>query len=466
MNRANFGANTNVIQMMLDVLIIVLAYVGTFLILGTSVPLELYLQVAVLEMVFLGIFVLSNMARDLYDITRFNYLDRLFIKISTSFLIATGMTGAMVFFFVDDRFVRQYYLAFLGCAYILVFAKIFLINPVNRWSRKKNAPRTLCVGHPEEYPKFFAFWEKTSVRMDFVGYIARNKEEYEKDKEVYLGIIQDVEELVKQHNIDQIYIMQKDGSEVNSIQQYLDICIAMGVTMHLVMDLYEKSSAYSHVSAVGTYPIITYHTVTLNAGEQIAKRILDLLGGFVGLVLSLPIMLVATVLIKLDSPGPAIYKQTRIGKNGRRFEMYKFRSMYVDSDLGKEELMAQNEMTGGVMFKMKDDPRVTPVGRWIRRLSIDELPQFVNVLTGSMSLVGTRPPTLDEVEKYNCNHWRRISIKPGMTGLWQVSGRSNITDFEEIVEKDIEYIDNWSLLGDLKIICKTFVVLAKHNDAY
>ena len=260
--------------------------------------------------------------------------------------------------------------------------------------------------------------------------------------------------------------MQKDGSEVDSIQKYLDICIAMGVTTHLVMDLYEKSSAYSHVSAVGTYPIITYHTVTLNAGEQIAKRIMDLLGGFVGLVLSLPIMLLAAVLIKLNSPGPAIYKQIRIGKNGRQFEMYKFRSMYIDSDIEKEELMARNEMTGGVMFKMKDDPRVTPVGRWIRRLSIDELPQFVNVLTGSMSLVGTRPPTLDEVEKYNCNHWRRISIKPGMTGLWQVSGRSNITDFEEIVEKDIEYIDNWSLLGDLKIICKTFVVLIKHNDAY
>ena len=140
--------------------------------------------------------------------------------------------------------------------------------------------------------------------------------------------------------------------------------------------------------------------------------------------------------------------------------------MYIDAEERKKELMAQNEIKGGVMFKMKDDPRITRVGKVIRKLSIDELPQFFNVLGGSMSLVGTRPPTLDEVEKYERNQWRRISIKPGLTGMWQVSGRSSIQDFDEIVELDTEYIDNWSLMLDIKLILKTVIVLLKHDDAY
>ena len=140
--------------------------------------------------------------------------------------------------------------------------------------------------------------------------------------------------------------------------------------------------------------------------------------------------------------------------------------MYIDAEERKKELMAQNEIEGGVMFKMKDDPRITKVGKVIRKLSIDELPQFFNVVQGTMSLVGTRPPTLDEVEKYKRNQWRRISIKPGLTGMWQVSGRSKVQNFDDIVELDTEYIDNWSLWLDIKILLKTVVVLLKHNDAY
>ena len=140
--------------------------------------------------------------------------------------------------------------------------------------------------------------------------------------------------------------------------------------------------------------------------------------------------------------------------------------MYIDAEERKKELMAQNEIAGGVMFKMKDDPRITKVGRVIRKFSIDELPQFFNVVGGSMSLVGTSPPTLDEVEKYERKQWRRISIKPGITGMWQVNGRSKIDNFDDIVEMDVEYIDNWSLMSDIKIILKTFIVLLKHDDAY
>ena len=193
---------------------------------------------------------------------------------------------------------------------------------------------------------------------------------------------------------------------------------------------------------------------------------MDIIGGMIGIIVFSPIMLVTAIAIKLDSPGPVLFKQTRVGQNGRHFKIYKFRSMYIDAEERKKELMAQNEIAGGVMFKMKDDPRITRVGKVIRKLSIDELPQFFNIVGGTMSLVGTRPPTLDEVEKYQTKQWRRISIKPGLTGVWQVSGRSNVTDFEEIVRMDVEYIDNWSLLLDIKILFKTVIVLLKHEDAY
>ena len=193
---------------------------------------------------------------------------------------------------------------------------------------------------------------------------------------------------------------------------------------------------------------------------------MDILAGIVGVILSSPIMLVTAIAIKLDSPGPILFKQTRVGQNGRHFKIYKFRSMYIDAEERKKELLEQNELEGGVMFKIKDDPRITRVGKFIRKTSIDELPQFFNILGGSMSLVGTRPPTLDEVEKYETSQWRRISIKPGLTGMWQVSGRSNIKSFDEIVELDTEYIDNWTLGMDIKIIFKTILVLLKHDDAY
>ena len=160
----------------------------------------------------------------------------------------------------------------------------------------------------------------------------------------------------------------------------------------------------------------------------------------------------------LESPGPLIFCQKRVGVNGRVFDFYKFRSMYADAEARKKELMEQNEVKG-LMFKMKDDPRITKVGAFIRKTSIDELPQFWNVLKGDMSLVGTRPPTLDEYQQYSYYQKRRISFRPGITGLWQISGRSDIKDFDEVVKLDLEYIDNWSLVMDFKIIFKTIVVV-------
>ena len=264
--------------------------------------------------------------------------------------------------------------------------------------------------------------------------------------------------LIRRYHLDQIYILQKREEQLFSMQKYVDLCIDMGVTVRMVVDFYKRRRADSYVSCVGTYPVITYHTVTLNTGEQVIKRIMDVAGGLAGIVLFSPVMLLAALAIKLDSPGPVIFRQTRVGKNGRTFQIYKFRSMYVDAEERKKELMAQNEMNG-LMFKMQDDPRITKVGKFIRKTSIDELPQFFDVLRGDMSLVGTRPPTLDEYKQYESHHKRRLSMKPGITGLWQVSGRSDIEDFEDVVKLDVQYIDNWSLWGDIKILFKTVWVV-------
>ena len=201
-----------------------------------------------------------------------------------------------------------------------------------------------------------------------------------------------------------------------------------------------------------------------SASALLVKRLMDIAGGLVGCIFTGIIFLFVAPMIYISSPGPIFFSQIRVGKNGKKFKMYKFRSMYMDAEERKKELMAQNQMDG-LMFKMKDDPRITKVGKFIRKTSIDEFPQFFNVLKGDMSLVGTRPPTLDEFMQYEEHHKRRLSLKPGITGMWQVSGRSEIQNFEDVVKLDLEYIDNWSIWLDIKILLQTVLVVLMHRGA-
>lgn len=202
-----------------------------------------------------------------------------------------------------------------------------------------------------------------------------------------------------------------------------------------------------------------------NKSYVISKRLIDVFGSIVGLLILSILMVIIAVIIKIEDPkGSVFFKQVRIGKNGREFKMYKFRSMASDAEERLEELLKLNEVEGA-MFKMKDDPRITRVGKFIRKTSIDELPQLLNVLKGEMSLVGPRPPLPREVEEYTNHDKQRLIVVPGCTGLWQVSGRSNVS-FTEMVELDIEYIKSRSLLYDLRIILKTVWVLLGSKDAY
>ena len=238
----------------------------------------------------------------------------------------------------------------------------------------------------------------------------------------------------------------------------------MGANCHYALDVPTGARGNATMEMFGEMFMATYTLRTQSTWQLVIKRVMDICGAVVGLILCGIISIFLIPAIKLDSPGPAIFSQIRIGKNGRRFKFYKFRSMYVDAEERKKELMKNNEMDG-LMFKMEDDPRITKVGKFIRKTSLDEFPQFWNVLVGDMSLVGTRPPTEDEFNKYNGHYKRRLMMTPGITGLWQVSGRSSITDFDEVVKLDLEYIDNWSLLGDIKILFKTVISVIKRDGA-
>ena len=196
------------------------------------------------------------------------------------------------------------------------------------------------------------------------------------------------------------------------------------------------------------------------------KRLVDLVGGFCAIVISSPIFLITALAIKLDDGGPVLFKQIRVGANGQLFEIWKFRSMVLNADQIKDEILEQNEHGGsGVTFKMKDDPRITKPGKWIRKLSIDEFPQFVNVLIGNMSLVGPRPPVPREVALYGARHLRRLRAKPGITCLWQIGGRADI-DFEGQVRLDLQYIHSQGFWGDLMIIIKTVPAVLLGKGAY
>jgi len=191
------------------------------------------------------------------------------------------------------------------------------------------------------------------------------------------------------------------------------------------------------------------------------KRGLDIVGGIVGLLITGFIFVPIAIAIKLDSPGPIFFSQTRCGWLGKQFKILKFRSMCVDAEALKDKIPNQAE---GAFFKNKNDPRITRVGKFLRRTSLDELPQFWNVITGEMSLVGTRPPTPDEVERYDVPQWQRLDVKPGMTGEWQVNGRSQVHNFEEVIQLDLRYQENWSLSYDLRLIFKTILILFQKNS--
>lgn len=263
--------------------------------------------------------------------------------------------------------------------------------------------------------------------------------------------------------VDEVFLyipMDDEFPIAMTVQNFED----MGIKTNLNISQFQiNENLERSLDKVGPYESVSFSGHNVSFVMLMMKRAMDIAGGLVGMLITAIAVIIVGPLVKLESPGPLFFSQKRVGKNGRIFKIYKIRSMYQDAEERKKELMAQNEMDG-LMFKMKDDPRITKVGKFIRKTSIDELPQFWNVLKGDMSLVGTRPPTVDEFEQYSAYHKKRLCQKPGLTGVWQVSGRSTITDFEEIVQMDVDYIDHWSIWRDIRILFKTVWLVVCGDD--
>lgn len=261
-------------------------------------------------------------------------------------------------------------------------------------------------------------------------------------------------------------------------QEMIDRFVETGVTVHInLAQISQVNGKKQFVERIGNYTVLTTSINYMRVRQALLKRLLDIAGGVAGCLLTAVIFIFVAPAIYISSPGPIFFSQIRVGQNGKKFKMYKFRSMYLDAEERKEELMKENRVGDGMMFKLEFDPRVignrilpngkkkTGIGQLIRVTSLDEFPQFFNVLKGDMSLVGTRPPTVDEWEKYELHHRARLAIKPGITGMWQVSGRSEITDFEEVVKLDTEYIREWSFGLDLKILFMTVLSVVKRDGS-
>lgn len=263
-------------------------------------------------------------------------------------------------------------------------------------------------------------------------------------------------EYAKTQVVDEVFlnICVPEEIQKNITGRFLE----MGIAVHINLNWNQSELPNKVVEKLGECSVLTTSIQTATTYQVFIKRAMDIVGGLIGLFFTGILSVFLGPIIYLQSPGPIFFSQIRVGRNGRKFRIYKFRSMYMDAEERKKELMSQNKMNG-LMFKMDDDPRIFPAGKIIRKLSLDEFPQFWNVLKGDMSLVGTRPPTVDEFEQYEAHHKVRLAIKPGLTGMWQVSGRSNITDFEEVVKLDNKYIAEWNLRLDLKILCRTVAVV-------
>ena len=304
--------------------------------------------------------------------------------------------------------------------------------------------------------------------FDIVGIVLADREPEENESIEGIPVVSKIDtltEYIQTRWVDALLVGIKKKTLIP--EDLFDTCVNMGITVHECLENRAGWAGNQFINRMGGYTVLTSSVRVISSRQAMMKRMLDICGGIVGMILTGIITIFLAPAIYIASPGPIFFSQMRVGKNGKLFKIYKFRSMYMDAEERKKELMKQNRVSDGLMFKMENDPRVIGsekgpgkgIGNFIRKTSLDEFPQFFNVLKGDMSLIGTRPPTVDEWEKYELHHRARLAIKPGLTGMWQVSGRSEITDFEEVVKLDTKYISEWSFMLDIRILFKTVLIV-------
>jgi len=375
-----------------------------------------------------------------------------------------AILSAGIVFFKQINYSRTFLFLFAALTFVLIMSQRILFQLyINRvFQNGFNVRKILVVGNMERAKIVLDLLAiQLSWGHEVIGRLTLQGEK--SDIQDFLGRIEDLPRVLRDYEIDEV-VFALNGNRSFDLSSHLHICKKMGVPVRILPALWKPGNQALAVDRCQNVPFLTIQVDNFNATGLLYKRMLDLAGGLFGMLCVFIMYPFVGAAIKLDSPGPVIFKQRRVGRHGRIFNLYKFRSMYQDAEQQKQKLLKKNEMKGA-MFKLKNDPRITRVGRWLRKTSLDEFPQFLNVLKGEMSLVGTRPPTPEEVESYQPQHLRRMSAKPGITGLWQISGRNQITDFDMVVELDCKYLDHWRFSDDLKILFKTVLVVLKRKGA-
>lgn len=360
--------------------------------------------------------------------------------------LVTTLALVLVLYLFKLSLGRTILILFGVLVFVFILVKEELLGLINRtrFTRERTRQKVILVGLSESVQRVA---DRLSGELhdvaEVVGVVDPSVEAPER-----------VVELLHKEGVNDVIISGRDLS-MDTVENVVRACETEGVDVWLAVDFLDTRISKPGFARVGGVPLLVFRSVPEMSWQWVVKQVMDVVLSAVALVLLLPVFVVIAVLIKLDSKGPVFFKQLRCGLNGRPFVLYKFRTMVVDAEARKRELEKYNEMSGPV-FKLSNDPRVTRVGRILRKFSLDELPQFFNVLKGDMSLVGPRPLPVEEVNRFDqLWHRRRMSVKPGLTCLWQISGRNEIRDFQEWVRLDLEYIDNWSLWLDLKILLKT-----------
>ena len=321
--------------------------------------------------------------------------------------------------------------------------------------------RALIVGNLEEVGTAIELL-RAERRVD--QYIEGHLAPDEKPDPAALGVVSELARLLESRDIQEVIVATSLAPE--AIRRVAECCFDHGAALYAVPAVTGVVDCRAEPMRMGGCPLIRLHPARLEFPSLLLKRVFDLVVATLMLVVALPLMALIAIFIKLETPGPVFFRQERVGLGGRRFIIWKFRSMCADSEARRRELERLNAYADGKLFKLPRDPRVTRVGRFLRRSSLDELPQLINVLLGDMSLVGPRPPIPNEVEAYEPHHFERLSVVPGITGPWQVGGRNLITDFEKVVRMEKAYIQSWSLQLDAKILLRTVKVVLSGEGAY
>jgi exopolysaccharide biosynthesis polyprenyl glycosylphosphotransferase len=420
-----------------------------------------YLPIALLMapvwFVLLELFELGAMAR----IQRYRH-------IASKYLAVVTLGGISLFFIINIFKLKhpgnEAFILFTVSNFIVLFTQKSLGRTVLKYFRQRGYNTRLVLIIADESSENFI---DQMIESNFWGYLiggiitnANNIVEKYGTKFNIISEKEDFAKLIDDKVIDEVFFC-KNNFRTRELQSYITKCREIGVIFHLHSDVLSFAGLNPKMSILNRQYFLSFRNTPENYLAFMVKRSLDYLIAIVTMIATAPVMGTISLLIKLEDGGPVFFKQTRVGKNGRHFQCLKFRTMVTNAEELKARLMAQNEQDGPV-FKIKNDPRITRVGKFLRKTSLDEFPQFINVLMGDMSVVGPRPPIPEEVKQYTRNLTRRLSINPGITCTWQVSGRNNIP-FEKWMEMDLAYIDNWSLKLDFIILLKTFKVILSGN---